>query len=340
MMGETGRSGTAVRGHRRWIWGGVAAVAVCAILLGALGSALAAPSPAAKVVTGTATSFATGKGPDRMAYNPVNHDLYVPDQSASVVQIFNSTNARVATVHLPVDSYPSAAAFYPRNNGVYVTAQGANVVFVITGTKLTHTISSSFFNSPYGIVYDPGDAAMIVANDGGNTVTAIVGTTAAYTIPVGSNPFEIAYDPYYSTLVVTNFYSANITILDAVYLTHIGSEPVGTEPTGVAYDPVNQRVYVANFGSDNVTVTDGYLSQVGTLGGLSNPDGIAFSQASLEIYITNVHTGKVFVYNSADKLVAKYSTTAKANPVDATYDEYNDLVYVSGYYVAKVFVVP
>jgi len=340
MTRETGRIGTAVRGHQRWIWGGLAAIAVCAILLGALGTALAAPSPAPTVVIGTATSFTTGKGPDRMAYNPVDHDLYVPDPAASVVQIFNSTNVRIATVHLPAGSYPSAAAFYPYNNGVYVTAGGTNEVFVITGTKLTHTITSSYFNSPYGITYDPGDAAMIVANDGGNTITVILGIKAAFSVPVGSNPFEIAWDPYFSTLIVTNFYSANVTILNAVYLTYILSEPVGTEPTGVAYDPVNQAVYVANFGSANVTVIDGLGGQIGTLSGFSEPDGVAFSQASLEIYITNVGTGKVFVYNAADKLVAKYSTTAKANPVDATYDEYNDLVYVSGYFVAKVFVVP
>ena len=321
------------------LWAGLGVVVVCVLLLGAQGAAFAAPTQKASVIIGTATSFKVASGPNRMAYNPVNHDLYVPAESANEVQIYNSTNVRVGTVHLPVDSGPGAAAFDPSNNEVYVTGESSNAVYVLTGTKLTTTINSTTFDDPYGIIYDPGCGAMLVANDLGTTITWIRGNSVGGTIPVGLDPFEIAYDPYWSNVLVTNYGSANVTVLNALYLTYVTSIPVGDGPTGIAYDPEDLLDYVANFDSGNVSVLMGSGSVAATISGLSFPDGVAFSQKNLEMYVTCAGSGKVYVYHGAT-LKAKYSTAARSNPVDATYDPYNDDVYVSGYDDAKVFVVP
>jgi YVTN family beta-propeller protein len=320
-------------------WAGLATVAVCVVLLGAQGAAVAAPAHNASVIIGKATPFKVASGPNRMAYNPVNHDLYVPAETANEVQIYNSTNVRVATVHLPADSGPGAAAFDPSNNEVYVTGESSNAVYVLTGTKLTTTITSATFDDPYGIIYDPGLGAMLVANDLGTTITWFIGNTVGGTIPVGSEPFEIAYDQYWNNVLVTNYGSANVTVLNALYLSYVTSIPVGAGPTGIAYDPQDLRDYVANFDSGNVSVLKGSGSVVATISGLSYPDGVTFSQKDLEMYVTCAGSGKVYSYLGVT-LKAKYSTAAGSNPVDATYDPYNDNVYVSGYDDARVFVVP
>jgi hypothetical protein len=278
-----------------------------------------------------AKHFTVGQGPNRAAYDPVNHDLYVPESNASQVQVFSPKNTLVGTVALPAHSFPGAAAFNGQNDMVYVTGEDSNAVYEISSTTLIATITGASISVPYGIVYDPGDGVVAVADLGSNNVTLIDGTAVVVVTHVGIEPFGITYDPYWANLLVTNYGSNNVTCLSALYGTVVGNRAVGAEPTGIAFDPATDSDFVANFGGTNVTVIGGDCSGGYSISGFSGPDGVGYDQATMQMFITNTANGKVDAVGTAYTIVKTYSTATHADSVDATYDAYNDDVYVGGY---------
>ncbi len=320
--------------------GSVVAIAVLVLLVVSAGSASSARVTAdlekatvAKVVK----HFSAGIDPDQLAYDPVSHDLYVPEPGSHQIQVFKSSDALVASIPLGPGSSPGAAAFDEQNDYVYVTDQLYNCVYVISGTTIIGNVTGSALDGPFGIAFDPGESAMIVANNYGDTVAEITGTAVDGTVAVGSAPWGVAYDPYFASLLVTNSDSDNVTVLSAVYLTHVTSVAVGKNPTAVMFDPEDDLDYVSDFGSNHVTMMYGSGVVAGTLKGFDLPDGMAFSQAQLEMYITNAGSGKVFVV-SGEEIVQKIATDTTGNPVGATYDAYNNEVYVTELYGDDVYV--
>jgi len=122
------------------------------------------------------------------------------------------------------------------------------------------------------------------------------------TVPVGSDPFGVAYDNASGDVFVTNTGSDNVSVLSGNLSAPIDSIPVGSEPLGVAYNPINGFVYVADNGSANVTVINATnLSVVTTIRVGSGPLGVA----------VNPNTGAVFVADSRSNAVTEISGTTE-----------------------------
>ena len=84
-------------------------------------------------------------------------------------------------------------------------------------------------------------------------------------IPVGPDPYSVAYDPANGYLYVANKGSSNLTVIDgATNQVVIASVSVTNEPYALAYVPVNAYVYVANEHSDNLTAIYGALPVIAT----------------------------------------------------------------------------
>lgn len=351
VIGNSRRHETRYRVGRSLGWVASVALAIAAVMILSTGLTSAVTThPANAVGTGTyvkgshssvpaaptaskksKTHFTVGEGPNRAAYDPVNHDLYVPETGAQQVQVFNAKNKLVGTVPLPSESFPGQAAFDSQNDLIYVTGESSNDVYAISGTTLVATISSPLLNGPYGITFDPGDSVMGVVDQDGDNVSWILGTEVIANTPVGTEPSGIAYDPFYASILVTNQLSNNVTCINALYLDAYASVTVGIEPSGVAYDPYDDLDYVANFGSANVSAVYGDCYTVaGTISGLDGPDGVGFDQATLQMFITNTGNGKVSVVDTYS-VVQTDTTSSTADPVDATYDAYNDDVYVGAF---------
>jgi len=80
----------------------------------------------------------------------------------------------------------------------------------------------------------------------------INGTTVIATIPVGTWPVGVAYDPSNGYIYVADSGSNTVSVIDGT--TVIATIPVGIEPAGVAYDPSNGYIYVTNFASGTVSI--------------------------------------------------------------------------------------
>ena len=63
-------------------------------------------------------------------------------------------------------------------------------------------------------------------------------------IPVGVNPFGIAYNPKNNNIYVTNYGSNTVSIINPTTNSVIDTIPTGTNPAGIAYNPSNNHIYV------------------------------------------------------------------------------------------------
>jgi len=283
---------------------------------------------------------AAGTNPLFDAYDPVNHEVYVPNLNSASLTILNGTCKLVAKVTLPTGAYPAAAGFDPENNHVYVTDAALSQVYVFSGTRLVNTITSSTFNSPWGVAFDPAISNMAVANYGSDTVTFIFGTSVSFTTTVGSGPYLFAYDLTFGRLLVTNFASANVTSMSGLFpflQTDNINIPVGTQPAGIAFDLANDYDYVANYGSNNVTIIDSTGGHYGSVTVGSHPFGVVWDQAKLSVYVANSGSNTVSVISGSSVARTIYGPSGSGLHGIA-YDEATDQVFVSGYTNKEVYV--
>jgi DNA-binding beta-propeller fold protein YncE len=277
------------------------------------------------------------------AYDPVNHDVYVPNSiDGGSLTVLSGSCKVLANLTFPGYSAPFAAAFNPTNNRIYVTG-GHDKVYVISGLKLAHTISSKSFDGSTGVAFDPANSEMAVADSGSNSVTFISNVTVESTATVGKEPYLFAYDPEYSRLLVTNFESKNVTSMNAADPTDEADNiniPIGTNPIGIAFDYANDRDYLAD--GQNLTVISALGNQYGSIllpngtgsdGG--GTGGVVWDQAKLAIYAVNGHNLSVV---QGLKVVRTVVGPEGAAFVGITYDEATDQVFATDYISGTVFV--
>jgi DNA-binding beta-propeller fold protein YncE len=295
-----------------------------------------AVAPAANAPLATPSSCRVGHDPGIPAYDPVDHEVYVPNEGSSNITVIKGTCTVAATLTLPKTSEPTAAAFDPPTNCIYVTDIELDQVYVISGTSIRTTITGSF-HEPYGLGYDPAADSLAVTNFAGNTVSFIsAGNTVTQTVGVGAGPDAVDYDLPFNTLDVANRGSDNVTILNAHFpFDPVGNLAVGSGPEGVSYDPEDQEILVANTGSNNVSVISGYYLAL-TIGGFNAPLDAAWSQAHLRMYVTNNGgSGKIFELNGST--IQKRISDVKG-AYGATYDANNNDVYVTEESQSEVYV--
>ena len=179
---------------------------------------------------------------------------------------------------------------------------------------------------------------MLLAGGGGtNTVYGIRGTTVVGSVTVYSGPQGLCYDPYANTiLVVSGGYpgSQSVSILSAHHpltaptIATVSITGAGSDPRECAYDPANHFDYVDNAnGADGVWVLHGNNgSVVGVVYTGYGNLGIAWDQSTLRMYVADY--GHVTTLHGLT--IVKTITLPDPNYLGgATYDEFNDRMYVT-----------
>ena len=300
------------------------------------------------------TSCAVGTDPHSDAYDPVNHDLYVPNSGSGNLTILTGGCKFVATVTFPTGSLPIAAAFDPTDNEVYVTDASLNQVYAISGHNLVGTITG--FDGPWGIAFDPGIASeqpsgMAVANSGSDSLVVFAGNPdgvgVELDLPTGKAPKDVVFDPADGRLVVTNSGSNNLTSYAFAY-TEEGESvsvlwiPVGTDPVGIAWDPIDGFDYVTNAGSNNVSIICDFCVGGGVPTSISvgsQPRSIVWDQATLSLYVVNYGSNNVSVINPIfDEVSRTIKGPSGSGLLGIDYDAATDKVFVTGYHSGLVYV--
>jgi YVTN family beta-propeller protein len=140
------------------------------------------------------------------------------------------------------------------------------------------------FDPVNGLMYSSDHASNLVYLF--NSASTVVGT-----IRVGTSPSGIVYDPANNEMLVANSGTNNVTFINAKSNAVIGSVTVGKSPQGLAYEFYNFDVYVANEGSNSLSVINPHNKVVATISTGSEPFGVAFNPLPLfigSIYTANM----------------------------------------------------
>jgi YVTN family beta-propeller protein len=148
------------------------------------------------------------------------------------------------------------------------------------------------------------------------------------TIPIGGEPWAIAFDEGTDQMFVVNVGDQNVSVLSAVTYAQVVSVDVGEAPFADVVDPAQDTVLVTNYDSDNVSViSTGTDTVVQSIDVGSDPSGIAYDAAMQEFYVANFASGNVSVISDTWHVVA--SIDVGDDPEGVTYDAALDEVFVT-----------
>jgi YVTN family beta-propeller protein len=197
-------------------------------------------------------------GASQIVYDPFNGFLDVlvnPISGPSTLEIINgSTNQIEASLNFGVNG--DAIATNPANGEMYAATGGEeqiNFDLDVLNGSTGSVISSLLMNGTAGsISYDTEDGQVYVVADGfaypdlnNGTVTEInaAGTRIERTWPAGQLAFGITQDESNGYVYVSNYYSANISVINVSSGADAGSISVGSNPGPIVYDAANECLY-------------------------------------------------------------------------------------------------
>jgi YVTN family beta-propeller protein len=115
-------------------------------------------------------------------------------------------------------------------------------------------------------------------------------------LDVGKTPANLTLKPDGGELIVCNFDSDTISIVETTTDEVSGSYLIGTHPARAVVSSDNSRLYVSNFGSNAVAVYDIDIGKViASLPVGTQPDGLALSQSQNYLLVLDSQSGDVTV---------------------------------------------
>ncbi|QSO54259.1 putative Ig domain-containing protein [Alicyclobacillus curvatus] len=162
----------------------------------------------------------------------------------------------------------------------------------------------------------------------GQPIQAWAATTVTSTIPVGTQPYGVAYDATNGDVYVANEGSGTVSVINGSTNTVKSTITVGSGAADVAYDAANGDVYVANSTSGTVSVINGSTNTVtSTIPVGTQPYGVAYDAGNGDVYITNSNSNTVSVIDGSTNTV-KSTIPVGTRPYGVAYDTANGDVYV------------
>ena len=215
----------------------------------------------------------------------------------------------------------------PASHRLYVAqSDGVLAIDLATNTATANLVPS---NRGHDAMAVPGSGLVIASNGGANTVTLFDGATGkiAATLPVGTRPDAIAWDPATRTAWVMTPGSGDISVVDPFKAKVLGSIAVGgslelgaADGRGRMYVNVEDRNEVAVLDTRNRRVISRF-----PLAGCDGPTGIVFAQAANEI-VSACANGVAIVSAPDGHLVA--TLPVGKGPDGAAYDVRRRLAFV------------
>lgn len=186
---------------------------------------------------------------------------------------------------------------------------------------------------PNGLTVDGLNGQVYVANDGGDNVTVIDGSTnnVARSISVGQSPYDIGLDEASNRLYVsvsdTNNGLSNLTIINGATDTTVGAIPFHY-PGSISWDSLNGYLYIST-PPTNLTVVDPTTGKnVTSIPVGSTPLGNLVDPLNGEVYVANSYSNNLSAINTTtNKVVGTIS--AGYSPAAIALDTANGYLYVA-----------
>jgi YVTN family beta-propeller protein len=159
-----------------------------------------------------ALEFIQVERPFGVAVDPTNHSVYVTQPDLNTVSVIDAaTNDVVATI--PVRQRPLGIAVDPRSRRVHVADSGFKTVSVIdisTGDVTEIEVSPG----PIGVAVDFAGNAYVTQSDGTMTVVDARLDRVSASIPVGSQPRGVAFEPHSNRVYVANSGDGTVSVIE------------------------------------------------------------------------------------------------------------------------------
>jgi len=243
-------------------------------------------------------SIPSGVHPQGIVVNPANQLIYIANQLSGTVTVLDSINQVVKVIQLE----PTFPGF-------------TSPVALAVNTKST--------SSKYGFVY--------VACSVSNTLAVIdLSLNVAVTIPVGSRPVAVAFNPINLRVYVANLVSDNMSVIDAEALTEIVGSPLptGQDPIGVGINPITGDIYTANSLDNSITVYDSNNILVTTIPAVGQyPVSITYNPANNTMYAVAANNNFVYQIETLTHTIVGI-IEAGSKPYNSFFDTYNGFLYV------------
>lgn len=159
-----------------------------------------------------AHTFAEVPGPLGLAVDPTSHRVYVAQPDFHTVSVIDpATNKVVATI--PVRAQPTGIAIDAPRRRAYVAHAGFRAVSVIdiaTGGTTDIPVATG----SVGVTVDSRGNAYATQSDGTVKVLDAASHSVSATIPVGSRPAGLAFEPHSDRVYVANSGDGTVSAID------------------------------------------------------------------------------------------------------------------------------
>ncbi len=207
----------------------------------------------------------------------------------------------VGNVH--VGASPGLARVSPDGSTVVVSNRGDNTVSVIDAKALRVRTTLPVCQHPEEIAILPDSSKAFVACSGSSQVASIALQSATQKsdrlmalLDVGQTPVSLTLKPDGGELMVCNFDSDSISIIETGNDEVGSSLEIGQHPSRGTVTLDNSRLYVTNFGSNSVAVYDIDMGRrIDTLTVGSRPDGLALTPDQNYLLVLDTQSGDVTV---------------------------------------------
>jgi len=187
-----------------------------------------------------------GQYPDGLAYDPVEHHVFVSDESGGVETVLSATGHRIATI--PLHGEAGNVQYDAGSGHILADVQTANQLAVIDPrtNRVLRRINLPGCAHDHGLLVDSAHRLAFVACDGNARLLTVDldSMKVTHTFPVGDSPDVLALDSGLRRLYV----SAESGVVAVFAETRHGAKPLGRAPLAdeahtVAVDQRTHLVY-------------------------------------------------------------------------------------------------
>jgi YVTN family beta-propeller protein len=212
-------------------------------------------------------------------------------------------DSRTAIANVRVGSSPGLARVSPDGATVLVSNRGDNSVSVIDAKALRVRSTLPVCRQPEDIAILPDSSKAFVSCSGSSQVASIQLQSAARPedrvlalLDVGRTPVSLAMKPDGGEMIVCNFDSDSISIVETGNDEVGSSQEIGQHPARGLVTLDNSRLYVSNFGSNSVAVYDIDLGRrIWTLTVGSRPESLALTPDQNYLLVADTESGDVTI---------------------------------------------
>ena len=245
-------------------------------------------SPDGRHVATQETSF---RGPNQIAVNERNGVVWICDNLAPMVVIFNPSNG--LRFEIRAFSSPDAVAIDPRDGTAWIADSDQNTVRHFTENNTTASPADlGPVIDPIAVAVDPRDGAVWACEYSGDHVRRFTADGAPDWAQPMTRPSRVDVDSVTGNGWVTSFQQG---IVQRFSPTGAPGPPLGgfAGPIGVAVDPRRGRVWVADAFAGQVVALTRTGQREFTVSGLSQVREIAIDRKTGEAWVTVPGAGLV-----------------------------------------------